>query len=119
MQQMNLPLLGRLDAPSAVPAELIGYAKTYRDAVRMCWALRRRKGLKPSDLGRDFGFTRQHVGDYLAADDKATRRSLPAERISDFEQVCENSAVTQWLASRAHLTVLEQMQADQNARRAA
>lgn len=116
VEQAFLPLLGRIDAPAVVPPDLFKTIRTYRAAVRLCWALRRAKGLRPIDLGRDFGFTRQHVTDYLHDDDAPTRRSLPAERIAEFEDICGNTAITQWLAQRAQLTVLEEMQA---ARRAA
>ena len=115
MVQTHLPLLGRIDAPSVVPPSILKTIKTYRAAVRLCWALRRAKGLKPTDLGREFGFTRQHVSDYLNVDDKPTRRDLPAERIADFEDVCGNSAISQWLAQRAKFTVLEELQAERAA----
>lgn len=112
MHQTPLPLLGRIDAPDTVPRSLLSTVKTYRQAVRLCWALRRAKGLKPCDLAREFGFNRQHVGDYLNADDKPTRRDLPAWRIADFESVCGNTAITQWLASRQRFTLLEELQAE-------
>ena len=113
--QIPLPLLQRIEGPAVVPAATLKLANTYRQAVRLCWALRRAKGLTPSDMARDFGFVRQHVGDYLNGDDKPTRRSLPAEQIGLFQEVCGNCAITQWLAARDHLTVLEQVQADQRA----
>lgn len=115
MKQTELPLFGRIDAPDAVPPQLLKLAATYRHAVRMCWTLRRAKGMKPSDLARDFGFTRQHVSDYLNADDRPTRRDLPADRVADFENACGNSFVTQWLASRHHFTLLEELQAERAA----
>lgn len=113
--QTNLALMGRIDAPDTVPRNLLAAVKTYRQAVRLCWALRRAKGMKATDLARDFEFNRQHVTDYLTDDDRRTRRSLPAERIKDFEDACGNSAITQWLASRQKFTLLEEMQADRAA----
>jgi hypothetical protein len=110
VNQLTFPLLGRIDAPSVVPPSALGIVRNYRDAVRLCWALRRAKGLKPADLGQ-FGFTRQHVGDYLNVDDHPTRRSLPGQRIKEFEDLMGNNAITQWLASQARLTVLEEIQA--------
>lgn len=112
MIQRPLSLLQRIDGPSVVPAAVLAFARTYREAVRWCWQLRRAKGMTASDLARDFGFNRQHVSDYLNADDKATRRSLPAEQIAAFEEVCGNAFITQWLAARQHFTLLEQLQAD-------
>ncbi len=81
----------------------------------MCWALRRIKGMKPIDAARVGGFTRQHFTDYLHHDDGPKRRSLPAERIHDFEELMGNSAISQWVAMRPRLTVLEQGLADQRA----
>ena len=115
MDQLEMRLLGRIDAPSAVQPALVRQACTYRQAVRLCWALRRAKGLTVSDLAREFGFNRQHVSDYLNADDAPTRRSLPGDRVCDFESVCGNCAITQWHAARAQLTVLEEMQAERAA----
>lgn len=115
MTQTELPLLGRIDAPHAVPPQLLKLATTYREVVRMCWSLRRAKGMKPVDLARDFGFTRQHVSDYLNPDDRPGRRDLPAERIADFEDACGNTAVTQWLAARHRFTLLEELQAERAA----
>lgn len=109
--QLSLRMLGRIDAPAAVPADLVRRARTYREAVRMCWALRRAKGLTAADLAREFGFNRQHVSDYLNPDDKPTRRSLPGQHVELFEDVCGNSFISQWHAMRAKLTVLEELQA--------
>jgi hypothetical protein len=114
MLQAHFPLLGRIDAPSVVPSAALVLIRNYRDAVRLCWALRRAKGLKPTDLGQ-YGFTRQHVGDYLNVDDHPTRRSLPGQRIKEFEDLMGNTAITQWLAGQARLTVLEEFQAERAA----
>jgi len=115
MGQLDLPLLGRIDAPSAVPPSLIRSVSTYRQAVRLCWALRRAKGLTITDLAREFGFNRQHASDYLNPDDLATRRSLPGDKVQAFEDVCGNTAISQWHAMRAQLTVLEELQAERAA----
>lgn len=115
MIQREIPLMQRIAGPSVVPSAALPFARSFREAVRWCWAMRKAKGLTASDLARDFGFNRQHVSDYLNADDKPTRRSLPAEQITLFEEVCGNCFVTQWLAARQHLTVLEQIQAERMA----
>jgi hypothetical protein len=112
MTQRELVFLARIDGPAVVPSAALAFARSYREAVRWCWAMRRAKGLCSSDLARDFGFNRQHVSDYLNPDDKPTRRSLPAEQIHLFQEVCGNCFVTQWLAARDRLTLLEQVQAD-------
>lgn len=111
--QKELALLSRIDGPSIVPPGMLTYAKSYREAVRYCWTLRRDRSLCKSDLNRRF--TRQHVSDYLNDDDLPTRRSLPAEGIADFEAMCGNCFITQWLAKREHLTVLEEFQASKAA----
>ena len=117
--QIPLRLLERIDGPAVVPPEALKLAKTYREACRLAFQLRRIKGMTKTDLARDYGLNRQHVSDYLNPDDAATRRSLPAEQIRTFEDACGNTFVTQWLNAMAKLTVLEELQADANARRAA
>lgn len=112
MEQLEMPLLQRLEGPDVVPAGLLRRCRTYREAVRLCWTLRRVRGLRAVDAARLAGLTRQHVTDYLHADDRRTRRDLPAERIKDFEDLCGNACITQWLAARQALTVLEQLQAE-------
>lgn len=119
MDQRELALMGRLDGPSIAPSEYVRACKTYREAVRAAWALRRVKYMTQAQLAGEAGLYPQHVTDYLHHDDKPSRRSLPADAVSAFEAVVGNTFVSQWLANRAHLTVLEQMQADNQQRKAA
>lgn len=115
MEQLQLPgLLCRLDAPSVVPPAMVAKCHTYRDAVRLCWSLRKVRNMTRRMLAERAGLYAPHVTCYLADDDR--KRSLPAEHIRSFELACDNTAITQWLAMHAQLTVLEEMQA---ARRAA
>lgn len=115
MEQIEMPLMQRLEGPDIVPTRMLALAKTYRQAVRVCWQLRRAKGMTHRDLAKDFDFNRQHVSDYLNLDDAPTRRNLPPEQIASFEDVCGNSFITQWLAARQRLTVLEELQAERAA----
>jgi hypothetical protein len=110
MEQIAMPLLQRITGPAVVPTHLLTRAKTYREAVRMCWALRRVKWT-PATLSAHYEFTRQHVGDWLNSDDLPHRRSLPGECVQRFEEGMGNTFISQWFAMRASLTVLEEMQA--------
>ena len=110
MGQKEMPLLQRIEGPAVVPASMLTLATTYRQAVRACWALRRVKWT-PGTLSAHYEFTRQHISDWLNPDDRPMRRSLPAEHIAAFEDACGNTLITQWLAARQHLTVLEELQA--------
>lgn len=109
MTQLQLPLLGRLDAPSVVPDSHIKACESYRDAVRLCWALRRVKAMTSLTLAEAAGFPANHRSDYLSDDEQ--RRELPAKYIKSFEAVCGNTAISQWIAKGAKLTVLEELQA--------
>jgi hypothetical protein len=111
MDQISLPLLGRLDAASVAPTQLVNRCKTYREAVRMCWALRRVKRMTLRQLASEGEFYAQHVGDWLNPDDKPKRRDLPAHAIARFESLAGNTLCTQWVAAQQSLTVLEEMQA--------
>jgi hypothetical protein len=114
-KQTRMPLLGRLNGPSVAPLQYVVRCRTYREAVRLCWALRRVHHMTLRQLAAEGGFYPQHVGDWLNPDDKPTRRDLPAEAISIFESIVGNTLVTQWLAARSSLTVLEEMQATREA----
>ncbi len=112
MDQMPLrPLLGRLEGAAIVPPYLMKTCRSYRDAVRLCWELRRVRRMTQRQLAADAGLIPQHVTDYLNKDDKPSRRDLPARLIKDFEDVCGNTAVSQWVAANSVLTVLEELQA--------
>ena len=111
MEQLGLRLMGRLEGPSAAPTALVIQAKTYREAVRLAWTNRRIHYATQRQLAAEAGLYAPHVSDYLNTDDKPTRRSLPAEAISQFEAFVGNTIVSQWLAAQARLTVMEEMQA--------
>lgn len=109
--QLEFPLLTRMEGPAIVPTEVLRTAKTYRQAVRLCWGLRRVKGMTYRQLAAECELIHQHVGDYFNADDKPMRRELPGEAVALVESVLGNTAITQWHARRAGLTVLEELQA--------
>jgi hypothetical protein len=111
LDQREFPLLGRLDAPSAVPNQWIRHAKSYRQAVRLAWQLRRVERMTMQQLATEAGLYPQHVSDYLSADDKPSRRDLPADKVAQFEGVVGNTLVSQWIAAQSRLTVLEELQA--------
>lgn len=111
MDQLEFPLMGRLDAPSAAPNQWVRAAKSYRQAVRMAWKMRRVQYMTRQQLATEAELYPQHVTDYLAEDDKPGRRDLPADAVARFESVVGNSLVSQWLAAQSKLTVLEEMQA--------
>lgn len=108
MEQIALPLLGRLDAPSVVPPSLILQCKTYREAVRLCWQLRRVRNMTQRRLAEEAGLYAPHVTCYLH--DSERQRDLPGSAVRAFEWVCGNTAISQWHNVGAKLTVVEEMQ---------
>lgn len=113
MDQLEFPLMGRIDAPSVAPEQWIRMAKTYRQAVRLSWALKRVHKMTRAQLAAEAELYPQHVTDYLHEDDKPSRRDLPADAIARFEAVMGNTLVSQWIAAQSQLTVLEQITATQ------
>ena len=108
MEQIALPgLLGRLDAPSVVHPSLIAQCKTYRDAVKLCWHLRRVKNMTKRVLAMEAGLYAPHVTCYI--EDGKTQRDLPGSAVKLFESVCGNTAISQWHAANSKLTTLEEM----------
>ena len=108
MEQIALPLLCRLDAPSVVAPHLISQCKTYRDAVKLCWELRRVKNMTQQRLAEEAGLYAPHVTCYLR--DGARQRDLPGHAVRQFEWVCGNTAISQFHNIGAKLTVVEEMQ---------
>lgn len=110
MEQRQLqPLLGRLDALSVVPPHLIASCKTYRDAVKLCWQLRRVRNMTQRMLAEVADLYPPHVTWYLH--DGPRQRDLPGEKVMGFQTACGNTAVSQWHAMHAQLTVVEELQA--------
>ena len=109
MEQLPLRLLCRLDAPSVVPPARIADCKTYREAVALCWELRRVRGMTKRRLAEEAGLYAPHVTSYLSWD--GTRRDLPGSAVKAFEFVCGNTAISQFFSLGAQLTVLEEIQA--------
>lgn len=110
MEQMQLRLLCRLDAPSVVPPHIVAQCKTYRDAVHLCWDLRRVRNMTQARLAEEAHLYPSHVSSYLSKTTKHPRE-LPASSIRGFETACGNTAISQWLAMGARLTVVEEIQA--------
>lgn len=106
MLQRQLPMLARLSAPSVVHPDSINNCRTYRDAVRLCFALRRVRRMCARSVAEHAGIHPPHITDFLS--DKDGRREMPAKYIQGFEDICGNTAITQWLAKQAALTINEE-----------
>lgn len=111
MDQLKLPLFGRLDGPSVVPVQYVKACASYREACRLAWDLRRVPNMTRRTLAAEAGLVAQHVTDYLIECEQPHRRSLPANRVAAFEGIVGNCLVSQWMAAQVNLTVLEEMQA--------
>jgi hypothetical protein len=108
--QLSLPMLMRLDGPSILPPQRLLSVGTYRQAVAMCWALRRDHGDgAQSACARFIGAQVSHMSAYLSDDPE--KRDMPAKFVRAFEVWCGNTAVTQFLARGSKLTVAEEFQA--------
>ncbi|MGE3346072.1 MAG: hypothetical protein AB7I35_01415 [Ramlibacter sp.] len=107
-RQMPLPMLTWYSSPAMVDTALVDAMPSYRAAVRKCWALRTRPHMTKRQLAEETGCYPSHITDHLSPDD--SRRDLPARHIAAFEAACGNRLVSQWIARRSELTVLEELQ---------
>jgi plasmid maintenance system antidote protein VapI len=103
----NGSVLVRCAGPALVDPDLVACAETYRQAVRLCWALRCVPGMTLRSAAEHCGIHVPHMSDYLAADDLPGRRDMPAGYIVALQQVAGNTAITQWLALQSQLTIAE------------
>lgn len=105
--QLQLPMLTVYEGPKLVLNDIVNKCKTYREAVQACYQLRTRPRMPNLLLAAEVGCNASHIGDYITHGKRKTKRDLPAEYITAFEVACGNRLITQWLTSRANLTVLE------------
>lgn len=109
MQQLELPMLTRIDAPSVVHPSVLKEVNTYRDAVLRCWAMRRdRADGAQSACARYMGAQVSHMSSYLSDDPE--QRDMPAKFIKAFQFWCGNTVISQHLARVADLSVNEEVQ---------
>ncbi|MEO8153583.1 MAG: hypothetical protein ABI605_10975 [Rhizobacter sp.] len=116
--QYSLPLIGGVVQQQrlVVPHEVIIGIKSYRQACRLAFKLRRR-GVTQRVLCEAAGLYAPHVSDYFSV--HANRRELPARFIGAVSAVLGNTVIGQWVNQDCHLTVLEEMQATRRAAKAA
>lgn len=100
---------GVVNAPAFLPVDVITTCETYREIVRASWAHRRIKAMTQRTLAERVGCYPSHVSDYLRADDKPSRRDLPAERLNAWAATVGNWGVQQWLARQSRLTIMEEV----------
>ena len=109
-----LPLMGGVVQAQrlVVPPQVVMGLKDWRHACRLAWKLR-----SPRITQRTFaeltGCYPSHVSDYFSV--HAHRRELPAAKAGVACQVLGNTVLAQWLAQGAHVTLLEEMQAERSA----
>jgi hypothetical protein len=101
---------GLLQAPQALPIELVSQCETYRDAVKLSWAHRRSKAMTLRTLAELISAYPQHVTDYLHGDDNPKRRDLPADKLGAWCCVVGNLAVQQWLSIDAERELIKSIQ---------
>jgi hypothetical protein len=96
-----------------VPPEVVMGLKSYRHACRLAWKLR-----NPRITQRTFaelsGCYTSHVSDYFSV--HSNRRELPAKHAGAACLVLGNTVIAQWLAQECRVTLLEEMQAERQAR---
>ena len=105
-RQIHLPMLTYYESPKLVPIAVVQSMTCYRDAVKMCWATRSRASMTRRQLAEEIGSYGSHITDYL--NDDPSKRELPARYIAEFEIACGNRLISQWIALRSELTVLEE-----------
>ncbi|MGO4326755.1 XRE family transcriptional regulator [Cupriavidus sp. 2TAF22] len=108
MDELRL-LGGVVNGPAFLPAEIIDGCASYRQAVRASWLHRRINAMTQRTLAERTECYASHVSDYLHADDRSTRRNLPAEKLNLWAAAVGNWGVQQWLMHQAKLTLMEEV----------
>ena len=120
--QLGVPSAAIHSQPAAarfLPPHVIAACDSFRAACVAAWENRVNPHLQKRTLAELCGLYAPHVTDFfhpVATDAKGNgRRSLPAEHIHAVELVLGNRAISQYLARRAMLTLMEEVIATRNA----
>jgi len=117
-ESLPLPLVGGVVQPQrlVVPPEVVMGLRSWRHACRLAWKLRQVR-IKQRTFAEATGCYASHVSDYFSV--HANRREMPAKLAGQACLVLGNTVLIQYLAQEARVTLLEEMQAERNYRRAA
>ena len=112
--QREMPFYKALSAPQFVQKSVVDEFTCYRDAVIWCWENRVNTGagekVDQALLANLLGLPTSHMSRCLNRDAKAPMNLNP-DLASDFEAFTGWKAITQFIASRAQVTFIEEMQA--------
>lgn len=100
---------GVVNAPAFLSADAVAACSTYREIVRLSWTHRRIKAMTLRGLAERIECYPSHISDYLASDDKPTRRNLSAEKLDAWACAVGNFGVHQWISRQSKLTILEEV----------
>lgn len=112
--QREMPFYKALTTPQFASKYVLDSFACYRDAVIWCWENRVNTGagekVDQALCANFLGLPTSHMSRCLNRDAKAPMNLNP-DLASDFEAFCGWKAVTQFIASKAQLTFIEEMQA--------
>ena len=109
MKQYELPLIGLVPTPTFASDAEMSLCKSYREAVRLSWQLKKSKNMTRALAAEAAGLYPSHVSDYLHPDDKPSRRDLPMDKVRDWCLVMGNWVVLQYITRDAQLNIMEEM----------
>ncbi|WP_420715643.1 XRE family transcriptional regulator [Cupriavidus sp. D39] len=96
-----------------LPTSLIAQCVTFRDACALAWEYRANEALTKQVLAVVADLYPSHSSDYFHREkhnaNGKPRRDLPAEKIADVERALGNRAISQYLARRGMLTLMEEV----------
>jgi hypothetical protein len=112
-KQREMPFRHLLKTPQFAPRADVEKFQSYRDAVIWCWEHRVNVGagekLDQSICANALGLHAPHMNRCVKRDSDSPM-NLPPDLIADFESFCGWRAISQYLASKAQITWMEEMQ---------
>lgn len=109
MKQTRLRYAGNPVMERLAPPWAVRLCKSYREACRLAWMLRRTPNLTRISLATAVGLPNTRISDFLSPDDSGKKRDLPASRIAPFGVALGCTAVSQWMTWRGEVTVIEEL----------
>lgn len=89
--QRQIVVLGAIQEPEWLGDLWISRCRSEKDAVSLCWAKRRRKGLTVRQAAEELGLQPSHLSNIIAG-----KKYLPHDFRIRFQQLCGNWAIRQY-----------------------
>jgi hypothetical protein len=89
--QRQIVILGEVQAPEWLDELWVARCRSEADAIALCWAKRRRRGLTVRQAAEEIGLPPSHLSNIISG-----QKYLPHDFRRKFQELCGNWAIRQY-----------------------